>query len=176
MIKLIISAIILISNIAFGCGNKEVFEFGAFSTDGINHKHGLNVSKDGSQVIIDTNFIDELIKTPTGRELQYNREELFYLIASGDKKALFAGVKVLSNLIRSPEFITECDSKHELWKKEEVAFVVSRNFDLTEIICKLPEADYDIVVNFYKNHPELWGMIYDPIWVKGNSPNCSFGT
>lgn len=176
MIKTLSISMLLISNCVIACGTSELFEFGAYSTDGINHKHGSNVSIDGTKVIIDTRFINELIENPSGKELQNNRDELFYLIASGNKRALLAGIKVLSNLIQHPEFITGCGgSKEELWEKEEIAFVVSRNFDFADIVCTIPKNEYDIVVSFYRKNPTLWGQIYDPIWMEGNSPNCNFG-
>lgn len=169
---LLLLATLIFSNHAIACGNGGTLDFGGFSTDGRSHNYGQSVTENNDKIVISTSFIDELINNSTGKQLQKNREELFYLIASGDKNALHAGIKVFIHLLLNPKFISECDSEHEVWKKEEVAFVISRNYDFHTSLCKFTNKEWNLVIDFYEKHPELWGMLYDPPWIGREAYAC----
>ena len=172
--KLIILIIaVAISHQVAACGSNLDFEFGGFSADGRqNHQFGESASISDGIVTIDTNFIERLSANPEGKELKKNREELFYLIASGNAPALNAGIKVFVYLLNNPEFYYECDTKYEAWNKEELAFVISRNYKLHSALCHLTDKEWNAVSVYYKQHPDLWGMGYDPPWVASKAEIC----
>ena len=172
--KLIIIIItVVLSQQVAACGSNSDFIFGGFSTDGQhNHQFGESASIEDGVVTIDTSFIERLVANPEGKELKKNREELFYLIASGNDSALNAGIKVFVYLLNNPEFYYECDTKYEAWNKEELAFVISRNYKIHSALCRLTNKKWDTVSAYYKQHPDLWGIRYDPPWLASKAEMC----
>ena len=93
----------LMVQVAFGCADSELFDFGGYSvSDSGEYSFGNSARQDGNLVIIDTSFINLVLQNPTGQELQKNREELFYLISRGSKQALLAGIKVFLHILEHP--------------------------------------------------------------------------
>ena len=165
----VIILVTLVSNNVLACGDVSVFEFGGYSVPETKSKpYGESVTVKNNEIKIRTEFLDNLLKNPTGSNLDKNREELFYLVARSNEKAVLAGLKILNHLISHPEYSYDCDSKHEKWNKEEVAFVVSRSWVFHEQLCNIESKERVTILSFYENHPMLYGMVYDPPWMEGN--------
>ena len=148
------------------CGKDEAMNFGEFYGQPSPH-----VTTRGGKLILDTSFLTGLIKNPNGKSFERDRNELLYLISRNDKKAAHAGVLVLSQLIEHPTIVTECDSDHELYGKEELAFALSRSDHIFTELCALSSARRKKVVELYKSRNVLWSNV-DPPWMEGNL-SCS---
>lgn len=117
-------------------------------------QQGKSASRHGKSVTIDTSFLDELIANPSSEAYLANDRELFYLLATGDSKAQQAGAKILSFLIKHPEFEETCGGRRqESYGIEELAFVFSRT-DFSAL-CQVTEAERASILAYYKRNPRL---------------------
>ena len=168
MKKLVFILILVVPYRVFACDDCQVFEFGSYGSNSTSDSHGESVLVQSDKITIDKGFISDLIKSPNGKELSKNRAELLYFISCSDKGALLAGAKTLANLIENPEFMDnchkDCGPQTQLYLKEELAFALSRSLDIYDTFCELSTIDRELVVNYYKDNPLLWGQIYDPPW------------
>jgi hypothetical protein len=150
--------------IAIACGNDVAVTFGDYSSQTSPY-----VTFAGDKVTIDMSFLDEIIRRPSGLLLDENRPELLYLMASNDRRAAHAGAVLLAHLIQNPTFVVECDTRRELFGKEELALALSRSVHAPAAICAIPHQCRSMIVDFYRAHQSLWTNI-DPPWVPGDLP------
>ena len=155
-------ALLVISWDASTCDKTDLRDFGAFYG-----QLGKSTATSGQSITISTSFLDQLANNPTGAEMEKNRNELLYLLSANDERAVRAGLATLVHLLKHPSFTMECDSQHEMYGKEELAFALSRTEQLGDQLCVLAPADRDMAVNFYAAHNELYGN-FDPPWISGN--------
>jgi len=167
---------IVFSRSVHPCQNLELFEFGQYSQTmtksekGVSwtESHGEAVKKTDTEVSINLSFLDELAKSPDGQTLEKNREELLYLIASGNKKATVIGLQVLDTLINEPIYAMECETKYELYGKDEIAFSLGRSSKVYAALCQLESDQLIPILDYYEKQPKLWGLKYDPPWLSQN--------
>ncbi len=165
----------LTSEGAMSCGETNTFEFGMYTqemrADGSyiwEETFGESVTSSKTEVRINLNFLSELAASPNGETLKKNREELIYLISSGNERATVVGLQVLDHLIREPKFTRECETDYELYGKEELAFTLGRSGKVYNALCRLNRSSLIRILSLYEERPELWGLVYDPPWHAGN--------
>jgi len=174
--KRIFAAIILFnwSITTFACGEPKLFEFRQYTTIynkqvGLRvHSHGTTTTTNGSVVVINLSFLKDLESNPTGKELEKNREELIYLISSGNDRATKVGMEILYNLILKPTKIKECESTFTLYGPDELAFVLSRTGRFSYMLCEMELNKRLTLVKYYENEPRLWSTGYDAPWIQQN--------
>ena len=170
--RIIVITLFFISSLSFACGETDSFHFGDYNSGEKYDEHipSPSTKVSGNTVTIDASFLAKLSSQPSGKYLQEHRAELMYLIAIGRDDALYAGITVFLHLLDNPEYISECDSKRELWHKEELAFAIGRSYELAKALCSLPVKKKDQLVQYYKANPQYYGQNYDPPWMPGNLP------
>ena len=155
-------ALLLLSPCAHACGDEDVMAFGGFYETPSPH-----AQLKGNVLTIDTSFLQQLVRNPTGENFEKDRNELLYLISINDKTAIHAGMAVLARLVNHPTRVVECDQEHELYGKEELAFVLSRSDYALDELCRLSSEDRTLVVDLYEKHKILWSNV-DPPWLEGD--------
>ena len=126
-----------------------------------------HVQSKGNVITIDTSFLQQLIRNPSGENFEKDRNELLYLISRNEKTAIHAGMAVLARLVKHPTRVVECDQEHELYGKEELAFALSRSDYALDELCRLSFEDRTLVVGLYEKHQILWSNV-DPPWLAGD--------
>lgn len=169
--------LILVLSFASGqvsaCGDTEDFHIGGYSRYPEKANRGSASNKSGDLITINTTFVDNLLKNPSGKVFNKNKYELFYLIAIKDKKALIAAIYVLLDMLKNPEYIIECDKKVQLYGIKELAFNIGRSEDANSELCKLNPNDWTLLMQFYSKDIQLWGYGYDfPRWEDGYKAWC----
>ncbi len=155
------------------CGTVKNFHIGGYNRYQESENIGNASKKSENSIIIDTSFVDSLLKNPTGKELNKNKYELFYLISIGDEKALRAGTYVLLDLLKNPEYTIECDKKVQIYGLKELAFNIGRSEQANSELCKLKPDDWALLIKFYSKDIQLWGYGYDfPLWEEGYNAWC----
>lgn len=170
---LLLFLLLLSDKQVLACGESERFSIGGYGRYGYETNYGETTKVNSDSVVIDKSFIDKLINNPTGKEFSKNKYELYYLISIKDKKALKAGLFTLLDLLKNPEYITECDKKVQLYGIKELAFNIARNPDIVTEICVLKPDDWKLVLQYYEKDIQLWGIGYDfPLWQEGYKVWC----
>ena len=159
--KYLLLGLLLWPIFALACPGTSNLQLGHFiqSTDAINHSNNKNKT-----VVIDTGFVKQLLTTPTAELFHKNRYELYYLVSRGDKQALLAGLKSLAYILKNPAYITECDKKVEIYKKEEIAHTLSRSESFSNSVCELTADERQIIFDYYQANKQLYQLAYDAPW------------
>jgi len=164
----------LFSSYSYACKEPELFQFSGYTTRFDEklklqvHDYGESVTKSSEGITISFIFLNELENNPVGEQLQKNREELIYLISSGNDRATKLGMEVLYNLIMKPTKVKECGVTYTKYKPNELAFVLSRTGRFSYMLCELSLEKRLKIVKHYKNEPRLWATGYDAPWAQEN--------
>lgn len=165
--KYILFLFCLCPALANACPQADSTQLGHF----IPSKNNNWASKqENNTVVLDLTFIDDLVDSPSVELFNQHRYELYYLVAREHKQALLAGLKILAYILKNPTYITECDRKVEIHKKEEIAHTLSRSENFSTMVCRLSDNERKLIFSYYKNNRHLYQLSYDAPWEFNSCP------
>ena len=163
--KYFLLILFFIPTVSIACDKSAPAKLWYFRTfDKTNLEKVYSADNGSGKVIIETAFLDRLIKIPNIKEFDRNRYELYYLLAKGSYKAELAGLKALAHILLNPEYVVECEQKVHVYNTAEIAINLSRSNHLFKAYCNLTKNEQQTVSKYYINNPNLYQVDVDAPW------------